>query len=330
MKEKIIYRIDNLNRLSIKHKGKNIFPEGRFKIDENNRLCFWLNKQQPFKKEYHFPKKISLDGKWRLNQNHDLEIISSNNIENPIVLKINIISLRQDAFIFGVNQIDNAGQSHLKILKLSGHWKADDYNRLSFIIEKKFLADTLIFQNTWQINKNNRITYAFEKTGLKTRTKVKNTIIFEGFWQINSSNKITYILEHSKKSHFDFRVQLESPNIYPKEGAIKYRIGIGARQKRTDTVIYLHGEWKFSRKLGLSFKMDYGSGRIININFAAELHLNKGNDIVFNLIDEIYKPMGIKVTFTHRFLKQHDAELFLRLKKLRQESGIEAGVHIPF
>lgn len=329
MKEKIIYRIDNLNRLAIKCKGQTIFPEGRFKIDENNRLCFWLNNQQPFKKEYRIPKKIFFDGTWRLNQNHDLEIISQDNFNIPLVLKINIISLRQDAFIFGINQIDSVGQNHLRILKLSGYWKANDYNRLSFIIKKKFLSDTLTFQNTWQINKDNQISYTFEKTDLKTKTKVKSVLIFEGFWQINSSNKLTYIIEHSRKSHFDFRVQLESPNIYPKEGCIKYRVGMGIKNKE-NSVIYLYGDWKFSRKLGLSFKIDYGKGRITNINFAADIHLSKENEVIFNLIDEIHKPMGIKVIFSHKFLKKHDAEFFLRLKKLRDESGVEAGLRIPF
>ena len=40
----------------------------------------------------------------------------------------------------------------------------------------------------------------------------------------------------------------------------------------------------------------------------------------------ITRPLGITITFTHRFLKSQDAGLFLRLEKSGQEAGIEGGL----
>ncbi|MCM8770290.1 MAG: hypothetical protein NC936_00265 [Candidatus Omnitrophica bacterium] len=329
MREKIIYTLDNSNRLIIKRKGKTIIPDGRFGMEEN-RLFFWLNEPPALRRQYRLPRRINLDGRWRLNDERELEIVSDKYADGRLILKINIISASHDALIFGVNQIDNQGQSHLRILKLSGSWRSDAYNRINFIVEKKVLSDTLIFKSEWQINKNQQIVYLYETADLKTKAKIKNSLIFEGFWQINSNNRLTYIFEQSRKSRFDFRVQLETPNIYPQKGVIKYRVGIGARKERIKKVIYLYGEWKFSRKLGLIFQMDYGKGKIMNINFSAVVHFKKENEIVFSLINKINEPLGINVIFTHRFLKMLDAETFLRIKRTQRESGLEAGLRIPF
>ena len=330
MKEKIIYHIDDVNRLVIRQKNKCLSPRGNFKIDRNNRLYFWLNESLSWRREYQLPERIDLDGRWQLNDERDLEIISDRYADNRLLLKINLIGATEDNLTFGLNQLDRQGQSHLRILKLSGFWKADEYNQINFVVEKKTLSDTLIFKGAWQINNNQKITYIYEKTDLKTKTKTVNSLVFEGFWQINSSHKLTYILEHSTKSRFDFRAQLESPNIYPKEGTIKYRIGIGARKERVKRIIYLYGEWKFDRKLGLAFQMDYGKGKIRNIEFGTTMHLDKENEIMFSLMNKIDESLAINVIFTHRFLKQLDAEAFLRIKKLQRESGIEAGIRIPF
>ena len=330
MKEKITYTIDNANRLVIRRKGKTLTPQGRFEIDGNNRLWFWLNEPLAWRKEYRLPQSLSLNGRWQLNEEHDLEIISDKYAGGCLTLKINIISVRPDAFIFGVNQIDSQGMSHLRILKLSGIWVSDQYNRINFSVEKKVSSGTLIFQGQWQINKSQQITYVYEKTDLKTKSRIKNTLVFEGFWQINSSQKLTYILGYSDKSRFDFRAQLESPSLYPQKGVIKYRIGIGVRRQRRKNVIYLYGEWKFNRKLGLFFQMDYGKNGVVKLNFGAVIRPGKENEISFKLTDEIGKFVGINVIFTHRFLKNLDAEAFLKIKRLEKESGIEAGIRVPF
>lgn len=173
-----------------------------------------------------------------------------------------------------------------------------------------------------------------KKTQLKRKTKISRILTFEGFWEINNDNRLAYILSHSSQSRFDFRAQIESPSLYPKEGRIKYRLGVGLRKGNLDNakIICLYGSWKFSRKGGLTFQMEYGKGRFQDIEFGTDIYLNKENEITLSLTNKEKEPVGLNVTFTHKFLKKSDAQAFIRLKNILdgKERTIEAGARIPF
>ena len=340
------YFIDNSNRLVIRGKRKGLTPsnkqnqdlvtDGRFGTDKDNRLIYWLNKPGPWLKRYDSPSKISFEGKWRLSSNYDLELILNETkdqfLGEHFALKGEIISADKDALVFQMHSLDKYGQSHLQLLKLTGVWQANEYNEISFAVKKETTPDIFTFAGAWQLNKNQQIIYAYEKTDLKTKTRHFHTLTFQGFWQINRADRIIYILAKGIDSYFDFRVQLESPNLYPKEGVIKYRLGIGLKKVRPrDTrIISLYGTWKFSKKSGLLFVMDYGQGRLQAIEFGTELNLAKKDKVEFLLTNKQKQPLGLCITFTHRFLRQSGAETFLRFKKFRQDSRIEGGFRIPF
>ncbi len=324
MRVKDRYYINNDNRLVLKHARKHIPVKGRFDIDRTNRLIYWLNEPVAWRKKYDLPQKISFEGTWSLNQNYDLELILSQpkgQLEDRLVIKGEIISADRDAFVFEIISIDEQGMSHICLLKLAGFWQEDQHNRISFIVKKKVVPDILTLEGSWQVNKNQQIIYNYEKTALKRKTKISRTITFEGFWQIDSANKLTYILARGPNSCFDFRAQLESPNLYPQEGVIKYRIGIGIKGDRRYKVriVSLYGSWKFSRKSGLIFQIDYGEDRVQSIEFSADINLSEKDKIIFSLTNKRKDPLGISVTFTHRFLKKLDAEVFIRLTKIQQE-----------
>lgn len=330
------YMIDEKNRLIIKRNQKSLSPQGRFSVDKANRLTYWLNEPSHWRRTYNLPNKVAFEGNWQLNENYDLQFNltqkKDQSKDDCLVFKGEIFSVDRDTLAFEINSRDEEVQSHIRTLKLTGSWQADQLNRIIFLVSKKGSPDTIALKGAWQINQNQQIAYTYEKTLLKRKTKVSHTLTFTGFWQIDSKNQLTYILEHSLKSRFDFRVQLESPNLYPKAGAIKYRIGIGLKQKGVQEakIIYLYGDWKFNRKLGLTYEMDCGEGRIERIEFGANIYLSKEDEVTFSLTNKRNEPLGINITLTHKFLKQNDAEAFLRLKKICRETGIEAGVRIPF
>ena len=144
---------------------------------------------------------------------------------------------------------------------------------------------------------------------------------------------MTYIFKHSLDSKFDFRVQIETPTIYPQKGVIKYRLGVGIREDSPtkEKLISLYGVWKLSRQLGLIFQMDYGKFEVKQIEFSVDISVNQRNEIVFSLKDKSGEYLGLDVAFTHRFLSKLDAEAFLRVKEiLKREPAIEAGIRIPF
>lgn len=313
-----------------------LLANGKFDIDKDNRLIYWLNEPASWRKEYSLPGKIIFKGNWQLDKNYDLELVldkTEKQFQNDIlVIKGNIISTDRDILAFETKTYDQNGLLHIQILKLSVIWLADETNCLSFIVKKRS-PDILTLEGDWQMNENQRITYTYEKTDLKTKSKISNTLTFQGFWQLGSANKLTYIFKHSSDSKFDFRAQIETPTIYPQKGVIKYRLGVGMREESPtkEKLISLYGAWKFSRRLGLVFQMDYGEGEVKQIEFSADISVNQRNEIIFSLKDRNGESLGLNITFTHRFLNKLDAETFLRVKEiLKRESAIEAGVRIPF
>lgn len=328
------------NRLILHLNGINTPVNGTFSIDEHNRLWYWLNEPSAWRKKYDLPEKIAFEGAWKLNSNYDLELQIQKDSprflvtvpENTITLKGEIISCESDKLIFQIKSTQKNGSSTIKLLKLSGIWGSNDYNQIFFSVTKKDSPDILTFKGDWKLNSIQQITCIIEKTDLIKKTKHKNTLTFQGFWEINEEKRLTYIISKGTDSKFDFKAQIETPNVYPKKGVIKYRIGMGVRKPKTEhtKIISLYGIWKISRKLGLTFDMEYEKGRINTVTFGTEVNFNKNNTVEFNLNDSLGNPLGISVIYARKFLKQLDAELFTRLKTSQKESGVDVGVRIPF
>ncbi len=336
MKSQTKYLTDKSNRLIIKRNRKRIITYGKFSHDKNNQLTYWLNETPSWHSQYDLPAKISFKGSWKLNPNHDLEFILKATKEqrkgDTLAIKGEVISAENNSLVFEFATRDKNGLSHLQLIKLTGSWQADEFNRITFIVKKRSLPDTITFEGIWQISRNQQLEYSYEKTELKRKTKIIKTINFTGFWQINSAHRLTYILSKSSNSYFEFRGQIESPNLYPEEGVIKYRLGIGVKQGSMpqDRIVSLFGSWKIQRNLGVVFQMDYGREGVHKIEFGSDIYITKQDEIILSLVNNRKEPLGICITFTHKFLKKHGAEFLLRLKKNKEESRIEAGVSVPF
>ena len=237
------------------------------------------------------------------------------------------IAAESDTLIVETMQEESlSSREHLRLVKLKGTWRANEYNELCFEVSlRKGPPETITFKGTWKLNDNQQIKY--------TNEDGRDTLTFKGYWQISSANRIAYILEGSSTSRFEFKVQLESPVLYPKKGEIRYRIGIGIRQSRLTVpgqMLILYGEWKFGRKVGLIFKMEYEKGEVHSVNFGAKVNLSKQDEMIFDITDEKGKPLGFSLKFSHRFLKELDASVFTRIKAAHNEYGADIGVKIPF
>ncbi|MCM8796773.1 MAG: hypothetical protein NC923_02700 [Candidatus Omnitrophica bacterium] len=329
------YSVDSDNRLVIKPYGKEkpIKPKGAFGVDGCNRLFYRLQESPAWRRQYNLAPKIIFNGSWKLDSNYDLllelEENKSQYAGDTLTIKGDIISIERDIFSFECKSYDENGLLHIQIIKLNVVLFSDAYNRICVEV-KKAKPDILTLQGAWQLNKEQQIIYTYEKTGLKRKDKISHTLIFQGRWQFSAADKLTYILKHSSLSRFDFRVQLETPNIYPQKSVIKYRVGIGIREERLKKkIICLYGTWKFSRNLGLVFQMDYGRYGWEDVLFCADFVFAKDR-ISFELKNKIGTPLGITLTFTHRLLYKLDAQILLRLEARRNEMGVETGFKIPF
>jgi hypothetical protein len=330
------YKLDNFNRLVVRTRGKNVSACPRFKVEKDSSLTCWLNEPDAWRRKNNLPGKINFQGNWRLDADHNLELDLSRSKslsqQGRLVLKGRIISLASSYLVFEMETVDKDGLSHFQLLKLSGVWQADEYNRLCLEVGKKDEPDALILQGSWDINRNQQIIYKYEKADLRTKTKSVQSLTFKGYWQIDEADRLAYILSGGPQSRFDFRAQLESPNIYPEQGKIKYRLGAGLRGggARRARVITLYGDWKFSRKGNLNFQMDYGSRGLESIEFGAGIHLTKRDEITLALTNRMNEPLGINIVLSRKFLKNPGAQVFLRLKSLKPEFRVEAGVKAAF
>jgi hypothetical protein len=336
MQKKPRYLIDDDNRLFLADNKKRLIVNGSFSIDEDNRLIHYLNEPREWQAKYQFPEKLVFTGNWKFDANYDLELeLTQDNSDwqvSTLTLKGEVISCESDKLVFQVRSVDKNGANRFRLLKLTGTWGADELNQLYFSVTKTASPDVLTLHGLWQLNKNQQVIYTFQKAGRKRKDKISSTVIFSGFWQITSANQLTYILSRGTDSKFDFKAQIETPNLYPKEGTIKYRIGVGVREPLPEKqkVISLYGTWKLSRKLGLSFEMEYADGRVESVIFWAEVNFDENNQIVFSLKNELGQNLGMSVIFTHKFLKQLDGEFFLRLKARGKELGVDTGIEVPF
>jgi len=339
------FGVNPYNQLLLKSpRTKTLIPvNGRASI-KGNQLIYYINEPDAWHREYNLPKKIRFTGTWQLNSHYDLELIldetKTQYAGERLIINARIVSSENNCLVFEAisKKVDLLKQEETSLysfglFKLLGTWQADEYNQLTFVIKKDVSPDILTLQGTWEINQNQKIAYTYERIDSRTKAKVSNTLEFDGFWEISDSERLRYILSSSTGSYFDFRVQIESKNLYPACGVIKYRIGIGVSTKTRprEKVISLFGTWKFSRTLGLLFEIDYGRGSLRALEFGIDAVLSSKDKFTFYLKDPRNQPLGLNVIFTHKFLKEHDAEAFLRFEKLLGKEGkAEIGVRIPF
>jgi len=173
--------------------------------------------------------------------------------------------------------------------------------------------------------------YTYQKASLVTQTKRTHTLRFIGYWQINKPNRLTYIFDTKGDSSFVFKAYIETPSLIGKKGVIKYRAGIGLKGSKLfrKEVVSLYGVWKFHRKTGLSFDIDYGQGRVKAINFGAFVRINKYNKVTFKLGSKEKKDLGMSVEFRRSFLKD-SAEWFLKALSEDKRPRFEWGITIPW
>jgi len=335
------YSIDpRTNRLRIIRRNKILSPVGFFKINADNYLEYWLNGPSAWLLQNNLPGKITFIGTWKLTTQDDLQLsvrkasYMPESLSGLSRLTINgkILAGGDSKLVFEVQSRDNKGLQHARLLKLSGTWGSDNANRIVFSVSKREAPDILTLSGSWSVNDNQQITYTLKKYNLVTKEKVLAECDFSGYWRLSARNRLAYVFSKGSHSRFDFKAHIETPNLYPSAGLIKYRFGTGLRQAQLGSppVVCLYGQWKVSRYAGLSFEMEYEKGKFRSLEFGARVDVSKRDRIEFTLRDYKNNDLGGTLIFTRRFLKALDAHVFARVKKLANEKAIDAGITIPF
>ena len=292
---------------------------GRIKIDKNNSFVYHVKQPQ----DSNIPQQIKLSGKWSLNKNHDLIFTLDKKHKmyagDKLTIKGEIKDAKANKLVFSVAAKEGLSQYRGYILKLSGSWQADKYNRLTFNVKRnKGATDVLTFKGGWSINKQNQIIYTYEKAHLKTKKKETKTIILKGYWDITEKHRILYVLNKKIDSQFDFKVSLGKPL---KRG-LQYKIGIGSVPVKEK--ITLFGEWKVNKRLGVLFEMPYEKGILQRIVFGASSKLGKSSIVEFKLRNKRGKDLGMDIKFSKKILKEQ-GEIFFRAITSKKEKQFLIG-----
>ena len=328
-------KVNKSNQLFIKTSTskKPLKVKGIFKTDSQNNLIYSIDKPLKWQKEYDLPKRIKFSGSWKLDSNHNLVLETKKTEDYPqsnLILSGKIQNVDSDYLSFELTKSSFSNIPKYHFIRLNGRWSVDKFNRLTFEVKKKDKPDIFRFKNIWEVNKFNQITYIYKRISLKTKKRFEQSIQFDGFWQIDSKNKLCYSLKHSEISRLEFRVHLQTPNIHPKKDAVKYRMGIGLGKDREEKTIILYGSWKFSRKLGLFFELNYDKSKVKKYNFSAKVDITERERITFSLLGEDDKPLGINVIFRKKLLSNKDIEFFTKLSKKGANYTAQSGIQIHF
>lgn len=327
--ERIRYEVDPHNRLIAERTGRETaiqryrqVLDGRFKINPDNSLTYHIKKSQHIAA----PQQIKFYGKFSLDKNHNLIFTldkwSNQCLGNRLIIKTDIIDAKSNELSFSVTTKSPSGQEQVYILKTSGRWQADKYNRLTFNIEReRGGVDKLTFEGGWEINKQNQIIYTYTKRHLKRKEKISRVITLKGYWDITDKYRVSYILNKRLSSLFDFKIIL----INAFRRMLLYKIGIGVIPKKRIMTVF--GRWKLNKKLGLLFEIEYERANLKTIIFGTQVKLDKNYNLDFKLKNKLNKDLGIELKLFRAILK-NQGKAFIKTLLSRREMTILAGVGI--
>lgn len=274
-------------------------------------------------------KEVITEGNWRLTRDHELQVRRAG-LRKEIVLSGPITRAEPLGLSFRVAEASVDEDVIDREMTLRGIWQADDRNRLKFLVERQDGSrGRLTLQGAWEIGPSQEILYRWQVEDPRKRRTESRLLRFQGYWDVGEDKRLVYHLEESSDSGFRFMGAFQTPSVLPKQGELRYQLGIEAAGRRLDRTITLFGKWKVSDRWGLSFEMPYREGRLHSIDFGANYHLDRLGNIACQLRTRQGKPLGVELTLTREFQKEQ-GEAFLRLRRSIEETAVEGGVRFKW
>ncbi len=268
-----------------------------------------------------------IDGYWKLSKEHDLQY-RRRGAEEEAVLSGEIVATEPTGLAFRVEESRLEGDLVGRRLTLRGKWEADSRNRLRFVLDgQQGRHRWLTLEGGWEVGTDHEILYRLRRTPLKTKSREVHLLRFRGHWDVGSNRQLTYVLDADSDSAFRFRGTFQTPIILAKTNQIRYQVGVELEGRRAFRTITLFGKWKFSRNLELSFEVPYRDGKVRAMDFSAVFRMRPDGELSARLLTQEGRPLGVEVVFTRSFLRKQ-AEAFIRLRKLAEETAVEGGFRL--
>ncbi|MFA5008694.1 MAG: hypothetical protein WC546_05690 [Candidatus Omnitrophota bacterium] len=295
--------------------SKNI--KAYFKVKDNE--LFYYPPREITNKLSH---NLKLEGKWRfLNGNCIFDVGESyNNVfGQSISFAAKIEKASKNYIRFNILKRTTPKLYNRTSLQFSGSWKVNARNNLIFEIQRGTTTDEIIFGNNWQVTKENNILLLYKRKFLKK--EIISVFILEGSWSLGK-NTLEFAIENSSNYKLKFDLALtRRALIFTRE---KIDLTIGLRKYSTKAVS-LYGSCKYSNGR-LEFTADFNN-RAITWIFKINKRLSKDKELIFELVNEKDKPLGLQITFTKEIADE--GKLFVRASA-GKEKRIEAGLYLSF
>ena len=306
--------------------------DGSWAMDGANRLAFHAA-LPPSAAEGEEPHTFNLDGTWKLTGDHQLALTlheTEQRARHTLYFKGALFQAQAHALVMTLHRGEpDAGGPAAQRLTLTGRWRADDRNRLTFLVDKgQGIEDRLTLQGAWELGERHELRYRYRVFNLEQGRREEQTILFDGAWQVADANYLVYRLAGSSTSAFELTASLQSPSLLARDGRLVYQIGIRLSHGLLRRRVTLFGIWKLSRTLSVSFEVPYADGRVEAIRFEGAVALTTRTRLAVALSNQDGARLGLTVIFTREFFP--DANFFLRLQQEEQERSVIGGVQVRF
>lgn len=272
-----------------------------------------------------------VDGVWRLTPRHELQYRRRGPHQRPeetVMLTGALVGTDATGLTLQVTGQQLAQDLVGHTVRLRGRWQADARHRLTFLIEREGgRADRLTLQGGWTLGPHHEIRYRYQRPVHprgRDRAAVR-TLTFAGAWELPAGRQLTYVLDAAADSAFRFRGTWQTPSILAKTGELRYQLGVEVAGRRRLQTLTFFGTWKVSRTLGVTFELPLARGRIGAWRFGATFAPGPGGTLTAALTARHGQPLGVEVVFT-RELWRGSAEAFVRLRRARDATAVEAGL----
>lgn len=326
------FSVDPRNRLIVREPGGALgrlgpprLVEGAFAIGPGNRLAYQASDGAG-------SRLFRLDGAWALTRRHELALRLQRSEEGPreiLVLRGALVGAEAHRLVFALAHHGGALDPARTGLALSGEWRADQWNRLMFLVDKADgAADRLTLQAGWDVGPDQRLRYTY-RADTEAGPRITRTVVFDGSWDIPGPGRLAYRLAGSSPSALEFAASLRSPSLAAAAGRIVYDVGVRARAGTTkQRRVTLFGTWKFRRDLSVEFEMAYQGGRVHAIRFEGAARPVPGGRIAVALSTSQRRAIGVTVTFSPKTMPE--AAFFLQARRDERERALVGGVRARF
>lgn len=266
--------------------------------------------------------KVTIKGQWELTDIYDLAYIvtgtESSYSGQKFVITGTLKESSSSSLTFQVDHRNPENEGWNNIITLTGVWKSDIFNQLTFQVKKENTEhDILTLKGTWKLSPTNKIIYTYEKATLITKESETHSLAFKGYWKVKNSSRLYYDLEGESESGFSLKVgfgKIEKRKLH-------YKVMIGATP--TKERYSLNGSWQLSPKVGLRFDVDYEEGEVQPIEFGTTLKLTDKDKIELG-----FNP-GISLGWSRKIMRNISS--FLRFDYEESDDyDIKAGFKISF